>query len=130
MSVAYSTGNVAIAVCDRCKFKYKYTQLRADGAVPGLRVCSICYDNPSPFLTWTAKPISYVLQYPRPDQGLVTEYLFVRPDAPVLAAQEYNYYRQVLSTDNDKQLQTQGVTPPDEGINQYIPPSLLGQYEE
>lgn len=128
-NIAFSNGTIAIAVCDRCKFKYRYPELRADGAVPTLRVCGRCWDNPNPFLTWTPKFASYVLQFPRPDQQLTTTYQYVLPNAPVLATQDRNYYRAVIGTQDDNvagpQIQAQGNPPRDAWINSYIPPSLL-----
>lgn len=125
----YSTGEYAIAVCDRCKFKYRYPELRADGAVSSLRVCQKCWDKPDPWKTWQPNYPSYLLQFPRPDQQLTTNYQYVTDNAPVIAAQERNYYRQVIGTgvnsDKGPQIQAQGNPSPDRWINSYIPPSLL-----
>ena len=40
--MAYASGKYAIAICDRCGFRYKNTQLRKEWT--GFRVCSECYE--------------------------------------------------------------------------------------
>jgi hypothetical protein len=75
MSRYIRTGpsNLAIAVCDRCKMKVPYTELRSDGNSPGLRVCSDpgCWDTKDPYRLPARKPEVISLRYPRPDEELV-----------------------------------------------------------
>ena len=66
----YSKGRVAIAVCDRCHFKKKLSELRADGDVPSLRVCRECYDVKDPWRLPPKKEKSIALKNPRPDLRL------------------------------------------------------------
>lgn len=87
-----SRGAVSIAVCDRCKMKMKYTELRADGNSPGLRVCSCCWDEkdrwrlPRP----PEKPIS--LRHPRPDLELtLPNGVIINQDDSYLVSQEGQY---------------------------------------
>lgn len=61
----------AIAICDRCNFKKKYTELRADGNSPGLRVCDSCWDPKNPWRLPAIQPDNILLKYPRPDTLLV-----------------------------------------------------------
>jgi hypothetical protein len=64
------SDRVAIAVCDRCNFKYKITELHADKNSPGLRVCDDCEDPKDP---WREKPIApdaIALRKPRPDTSI------------------------------------------------------------
>lgn len=49
----FSSGKNTFRCCDRCGFRYPYSQLRFDGNVPESRllVCSNgCYDTLSPYL--------------------------------------------------------------------------------
>ena len=46
--MAYASGKYAIAICDRCGFRYKNTQLRREWT--GFRVCSECYEPKEPQL--------------------------------------------------------------------------------
>lgn len=63
--MAYASGKYAIAICDRCGFRYKNTQLRREWT--GFRVCSECYEPKEPQL----EPLPHVsdaqaLRNPRP----------------------------------------------------------------
>ena len=63
--MAYATGKHSLAICDRCGFRYKYTQLRKEWT--GFFVCSECYEPKEPQLDpvpHTADPEA--LRNPRP----------------------------------------------------------------
>lgn len=64
------TDIAAIAVCDRCKMKVNYVDLRPDGNSPGLRVCSKCRDVKDPYKLPARKTENISLRYPRPDEEL------------------------------------------------------------
>lgn len=66
----YASGRVAIAICDRCNFKKKYTELSADGNSPGLRVCASCKDPKNPWRENPISPDAITLRFPRPDTPL------------------------------------------------------------
>lgn len=61
---------VAKAVCDRCKMRKNYDELRADGNSPGLRVCSECWDPIDPWRLAPRPTEDITLQYPRPETKL------------------------------------------------------------
>ena len=65
-----ASGITAIAVCDRCNLKVHYTELRADGNSPGLRVCSACYDARDPYRLPARQAENITLRFPRPDATL------------------------------------------------------------
>lgn len=65
-----ATGDLSIAICDRCKFKYPYLQLRADGDKPGLRVCEKCWDQRDPYRLPPRQPEAIALRFPRPDVSI------------------------------------------------------------
>ena len=73
LPVSTKSNSVAIGICDRCKRKVPYAELRPDGNSPGLRVCSDpgCYDNKDPYRYATRQTESVSLRYPRPDEDLV-----------------------------------------------------------
>lgn len=64
-------ASLAIAVCDRCKFKFPLVELMEDGNSPGLRVCLACRDDYDPYRLPTREPEDVTLQYPRPEEPLV-----------------------------------------------------------
>ena len=53
--MAYASGKHSLAICDRCGFRYKYTQLQEEWN--GFRVCSECFEPTDP----------EALRHPRPD---------------------------------------------------------------
>lgn len=63
-------GSAAIAVCDRCKMKMSYDDLKPDGNSPGLRVCKDCWDVKDPWRLPARKTENITLRYPRPDENL------------------------------------------------------------
>jgi len=71
MSVWLDTsGNtvLSIAICDRCKMKRAYSDIRPDGNIPGIRVCGNgCSDQFDPYRL-PARPSEKIsLRFPRPD---------------------------------------------------------------
>lgn len=63
-------GTVAIATCDRCKRKVRYSQLSPDGNSPGLRVCPGCNDSKDPYRYPARQTENVSLRFPRPDEEL------------------------------------------------------------
>ena len=41
----YAKGTYALGMCQICDFRFKLSQLRSDGQVPGLLVCSACWSR-------------------------------------------------------------------------------------
>ena len=69
--MAYASGKYAIAICDRCGFRYKNTQLLREWT--GFRVCSECYEPKEPQL----EPLPHVsdaqaLRNPRPQSDFTS----------------------------------------------------------
>jgi hypothetical protein len=61
-------ASLAIAVCDRCKMKKPYVDLRPDGNSPGLRVCGDgCWDTLDPYRLAARKTERINLRFARPD---------------------------------------------------------------
>lgn len=61
-------ASLAIAVCDRCKMKRPFVDLRSDGNSPGLRVCGQgCWDTLDPYRLPARKTERINLRFPRPD---------------------------------------------------------------
>ena len=63
--MAYASGKYSVAICDRCGFRYKYTQLKKEWT--GFRVCSECYEPKHPQLEPPRNlPDPEALRDPRP----------------------------------------------------------------
>ncbi len=65
--MALSKGKYALAVCDKCRMQFKYSQLIKDGAFPGMWVCRDCYDIPDPHLNAPMIVDNIGLDHARPD---------------------------------------------------------------
>lgn len=73
MSSVFASGDIAIAVCDRCRRKVPYRDLVPDGNSPGLRVSKShkgCWDEKDPWRLPPIQPDAMVLRHPRPDTDL------------------------------------------------------------
>jgi NMD protein affecting ribosome stability and mRNA decay len=64
--MAYALGKFARALCDRCAFEYKLSELKQEWN--GAKVCSECYESKHPQLEpLTAKADPEALYKPRPN---------------------------------------------------------------
>jgi hypothetical protein len=71
MEPMYAAGNVAIAICDRCGFKFPHNKLRPDGNSPGLFVCDSDWDPRNPWRDPPIQPDAIAMRWSRPDVALV-----------------------------------------------------------
>lgn len=46
--MSYASGRHALAECQRCGFRVRYVDLVDDGSMPGLRVCTTCFEPHHP----------------------------------------------------------------------------------
>lgn len=81
----------SVGICDRCRSKYYYDELSADGDKPGLRVCAKCNDQPDPWRLPPLRPENISLRFPRPDESVATG------DASLIT----NPYGEVAITDEE-----------------------------
>lgn len=74
MTINFASGELALAICDRCKRKRPYLALGPDGDKPGLRVCQDdgCSDVKDPWRLPAIQPEPITLRYPRPDTDIST----------------------------------------------------------
>jgi hypothetical protein len=61
---------IALAICDRCRMKMPYTELRPDGNLPGLQVCGKCCDGLDPYRLPPRQTEDISLPTPRPEEPL------------------------------------------------------------
>lgn len=62
---------LSIAICDRCKMKRAYSELRPDGNIPALRVCGQgCSDQFDPYRLPARQPEKIAIRFPRPDADI------------------------------------------------------------
>ena len=60
----------SVGICDRCKKKHYLTDLRPDGDSPGLRVCSLCWDEKDRYKLPQRKVEDVSLKFGRPEEKL------------------------------------------------------------
>lgn len=66
----YSSGKHALAICDRCGFQYKYTEIKEEWT--GVRVCPDCFEPKHPQLEPPKiRADAQALRHPRPETQLV-----------------------------------------------------------
>ena len=68
-----TTGNTVLSVfiCDRCKRKRPYSDMRSDGNIPATKVCSEgCSDDFDPYRLPARQPEKISIRFPRPDEDL------------------------------------------------------------
>lgn len=68
-----ATGDLAIAVCDRCRTKMPYTKLRPDGNAPKMMVCRECCDEKDPYRLPARQTEEVAMNHPRPDTAIPIE---------------------------------------------------------
>ena len=87
-------NSLSIFVCDRCKMKRAYSDMRPDGNIPALKVCSdSCSDQFDPYRLAPRPTERISLRFPRPDisvaenhDAIITETLGnspISPESPV-----------------------------------------------
>ena len=83
-------STLSIFICDRCKMKRPYSDMRPDGNIPALKVCSeSCSDQFDPYRLPPRQPEKISIRFPRPDisvavndDAIVTETLGNSPISP------------------------------------------------
>jgi len=63
---------LSVAICDRCRIKFPYTELRPDPNFPGMRVCEYDMDNFDPWRLPAIQTENISLRFPRPDTNIAT----------------------------------------------------------
>jgi hypothetical protein len=121
----FGNGSLAIAICDYCGFKKKYTELRQDEARPGLRVCGVCFTKNHPIKTFRPRLDNYMLKYPRPDAPLFNAYVIVAPTRGPIQAVTPDY--ELLAVDRTP-MEATGDYPSNSPLNEYLPPSVKKKY--
>jgi hypothetical protein len=63
---------LSVAICDRCRRKFAYTDLMPDPNFPGMRVCKVDLDNFDPWRLPARQTENISLRFPRPDTDIAT----------------------------------------------------------
>ena len=76
-----ASGDLALAVCDRCRTKMPYVKLRPDGNSPALMVCRECCDEKDPYRLAPRQTEEVSMQHARPDTPIPisSDYLLSDP---------------------------------------------------
>ena len=92
----YANGDIAIAVCGRCKMKRPYTALGPDPNFHGLRVCidsgvgttDSCADQFDPYRLPPRQTEAITMRFPRPDVSIAPSTLYIVTDDDALIETE------------------------------------------
>jgi hypothetical protein len=67
-------SDIAIAICDRCKFKRAHSVMRSDPNFPGLQVCDQgCADEKDPYRLPARQTERITIRFPRPDLDIAVQ---------------------------------------------------------
>jgi len=62
---------LSVFVCDRCHMKRPYSDMRSDGNIPAIKVCSeSCSDSLDPYRLPARQPEKISIRFPRPDADI------------------------------------------------------------
>lgn len=61
---------LSVAICDRCRRKFPYVDLKPDPNFPGMRVCEVDLDNFDPWRLPARQTENIALRHPRPDVNI------------------------------------------------------------
>lgn len=76
---------LSIAICDRCKMKRAYSDLRPDGNIPALRVCGEgCSDQFDPYRLPARQSEKISLRFPRPDADVAEKHYAITTDPNIV----------------------------------------------
>lgn len=83
-------STLSVFICDRCKMKRPYSDMRPDGNIPAIKVCSeSCSDQFDPYRLPARQPEKITIRFPRPDidiaenhDAIITETLGNSPISP------------------------------------------------
>ena len=65
---------LSVAICDRCKRKVAYSDIRPDGNIPAIRVCGDgCSDQFDPYRLPARQSEKISLRFPRPDADVAEQ---------------------------------------------------------
>lgn len=68
-------STLSVFICDRCKMKRPYSDMRADGNIPGIKVCSVsCSDEFDPYRLPARQPEKISIRFPRPDESVAEQH--------------------------------------------------------
>ena len=76
-------NTLSIFICDRCKMKRAYSDMRSDGNIPALKVCSEeCSDEFDPYRLAPRPTERISIRFPRPDTDIAEQHdnLILDPD--------------------------------------------------
>ena len=68
-------STLSVFICDRCKCKRPYSDMRPDGNIPALKVCSdSCSDQFDPYRLPPRQPEKITIRFPRPDVDIAEKH--------------------------------------------------------
>ena len=106
----FGNTTLSIAICDRCKMKRAYSDIRSDGNIPAIRVCGNgCSDDFDPYRLPARQPEKISLRFPRPDADVAEKH-----DSLITDPGEQNQYDVGIALE-------QGNTPNNGNLNDLAP---------
>jgi hypothetical protein len=98
-------SDIAIAICDRCKMKRPYSDMRADGNINAIKVCSeSCSDEFDPYRLPARQSEKITIRFPRPDADIAETHNNIILDPDIQNKDDVGIATEQANTPNDGNL--------------------------
>jgi hypothetical protein len=98
-------STLSIFVCDRCKMKRPYSDMRPDGNIPAIKVCSdSCSDEFDPYRLPARQPEKITIRFPRPDTDVAENHDNIITDPGIQNQNDIGIATEQANTPNDGNL--------------------------
>ena len=98
-------STLSIFICDRCKMKRPYSDMRPDGNIPAIKVCSdSCSDEFDPYRLPARQSEKISLRFPRPDTDVAENHDNIITDPGIQNQNDIGIATEQANTPNDGNL--------------------------
>jgi hypothetical protein len=98
-------STLSIFICDRCKMKRPYSDMRPDGNIPAIKVCSdSCSDEFDPYRLPARQPEKITIRFPRPDTDVAENHDNIITDPGIQNQNDIGIATEQANTPNDGNL--------------------------
>lgn len=98
-------STLSVFICDHCHMKRPYSDMRPDGNIPALKVCSeSCSDEFDPYRLPARQPEKITIRFPRPDTDVAENHSNIILDPDMQNKDDVGIATEQANTPNDGNL--------------------------
>ena len=98
-------SSLSVFICDRCKMKRPYSDMRADGNIPAIKVCSeSCSDQFDPYRLPARQPEKITIRFPRQVEDVAEQPTTIILDPVIQNKDDVGIATEQANTPNDGNL--------------------------